>query len=245
MGNVVLITGAARRIGAATAEYFHSQGFRVLIHYQNSGGPADALIAKLNKRREDSAHGLQANLLVKEEIKTLAQEAMEHWGQLDVLINNASQFYATPLSKANDEQWQELMGSNLKAPFDLIQALLPALGESEEASIINMIDIYAQHPLQDHPIYCSAKAGLAALTRSLARDLAPDIRVNGIAPGAILWPSSGQENEEDIIAATPLKRRGTPDEIAAAAYWLAVHASFITGHILPVDGGRSLIMAGS
>lgn len=245
MGNVVLITGAARRLGAATAEYFHQRGFRVLVHYQHSETDAEALVARLNQRRANSAHALQANLLNNKETEALAQAASNHWGQLDVLINNASQFYPTPMGQATEQHWHALMGSNLKAPLLLAQALLPVLRKSPCASIVNMVDLYASHTLPEHTIYCAAKAGLAALTRNLARDLGPHVRVNGVAPGAILWPSAGQDNADSIVAATPLKRCGTAEEIAAAVYWLATEATFITGHILPVDGGRGLVLAGN
>lgn len=245
MGNVALITGAARRLGAATAGYFHQRGWRVLVHYQHSKTEADALVARLNQRRANSAHALQANLLSNGAPEALAQAAGNHWGRLDVLVNNASQFYPTPLGQAGEQQWHELMGSNVKAPLLLTQALLPMLRQSPAASIVNMVDLYASHTLPEHTIYCAAKAGLAALTRNLARDLGPHIRVNGVAPGAILWPSGGQENANDIVAATPLKRCGTAEEIAAAVYWLATEATFITGHILPVDGGRGLVLAGN
>lgn len=245
MGNVVLVTGAARRLGAATVQHFHQQGFRVLVHYQHSAEEAHTLVETLNQQRENSAHAIQANLFETDGIKALAEIAHEHWGRLDMLVNNASQFYPSPIDNAEEEHWQALMGSNLKAPFLLIQALLPALRNSANASIVNMVDLYASHTLPEHSIYCAAKAGLASLTRNLARDLGPHIRVNGVAPGAILWPSGGQANADDIVAATPLKRCGTPQEIAAAVYWLAMEATFITGHILPVDGGRGLVLAGN
>lgn len=245
MGNVALITGAAKRLGAATASLFHQQGWNVVIHYQSSAEAAEQLVENFNQQRANSAIALPADMNQQTDIQRLAEQAANQWQRLDVLVNNASQFYPTPIADATENDWQALMNSNLRGPFELIQAVLPHLQQSKCASIVNMIDIYAAASLAEHPIYCSAKAGLAALTRNLAQDLGPTVRVNGVAPGAILWPSSGQDNAGSIIAATPLKRCGTPDEIAQAVYWLAAEASFITGHILPVDGGRSIVMAGN
>jgi len=243
--HIVLITGGAKRLGAASVKHFHSQGFTVLIHCHSSRQTADALAEQLNQQRAHSAFVYVADLTQPHEIDTLTADISAQHGQLDVLINNASQFYPTPLADASLHEWEELMSSNLKAPFLLIQACAPLLTQSASAGIVNMIDIYAERTLAEHPIYCAAKAGLAALTRNLARDLGPAIRVNGVAPGAILWPEGGQANADSIVAATPLKRCGTPEEIAEAVYWLATQASFITGHILPVDGGRSLTIAGN
>lgn len=244
MAPTVLITGGAKRLGAASARQFHSHGYTVFIHCHGSYQAAEALAKDFNQQRPSSAFVFKADLTDSAAVAQLANEIKQH-GQLDVLVNNASQFYPTPLAQTTLTQWDELMDSNLKAPFWLIQAFAPLLAQSAIASVINMIDIYAERTLPAHAVYCSAKAGLAALTRNLARDLGPKIRINGIAPGAILWPEGGQKNASDIIAATPLKRCGTPEEIAEAVYWLAVHASFITGHVLPVDGGRNLTMAGN
>src|SRR5699024_10437514 len=180
---------------------------------------------KLNQKRTHSAFVYVADLTQPQEIRALATEITAQHGQLDVLINNASQFYPTPLASATVQEWDELMGSNLQAPFLLIQAFAPLLAQSPVASIVNMIDIYAERTFAEHAIYCAAKAGLAALTRNLARDLGPKVRVNGVAPGAILWPEGGQDNANSIVDATPLKRCGTPEEIAEAVHWLATQAS--------------------
>ncbi len=241
---IALITGAAQRLGAATSTHFHQQGYDIIIHYHRSAEKAEALAQRLNKERSHSARVIKADLTDKESIQTLIEYIHEQAGQLDVLVNNASQFYPTPLSQATPEAWNELMDSNLKAPFLLIQGLVTLLRKSPVASVVNMIDIYAEHTLPEHSIYCAAKAGLQALTRNLAQDLGPHIRVNGVAPGAILWPEGGQANANSIVQATPLKRCGTPEEIAQAVFWLATQATFITGHTLPVDGGRSLTLGG-
>jgi len=242
---IALITGGGKRLGAASATLFHRQGFTVLIHCHSSRQAADSLAEKFNQERAHSAFVYAADITRPQEIRALAAEITAQHRQLDVLVNNASQFYPTPLASATAQEWDELMGSNLQAPFLLIQAFAPLLAQSPVASIVNMIDIYAERTLAEHAIYCSAKAGLAALTRNLARDLGPKIRVNGVAPGAILWPEGGQDNASSIVDATPLRRCGTPEEIAEAVYWLATQANFITGHILPVDGGRSLTIAGN
>lgn len=239
MAPVVLITGAARRIGAAITREFHRQGFRVLIHYRNSAGDADALAATLNEQRPDSARTLRADLDSPDQVRRLAADALSCWQRLDVLVNNASTFYATPPGTATDEDWDRLMGSNLRAPFILIQALAPALAEQRGAAV-NLVDVYAEKPLWHHGLYCMAKAGLASLTRSMARELGPEVRVNGVAPGPILWPEQGQDNQDEVLAATALKRSGQPEDIAGTVYWLAMQAPFITGQILAVDGGRSL-----
>lgn len=241
----VLITGGAKRLGAASARQFHDHGYTVLIHCHGSYPEAEALAENLNQQRPNSAFVFTADLTHEAAITQLVSAIQQQHGQLDVLVNNASQFYPTPLAQTTLAQWDELMDSNLKAPFLLIQAFAPLLAQSAIGSVVNMIDIYAERTLPAHAVYCSAKAGLAALTRNLARDLGPKIRINGVAPGAILWPEGGQENADDILEATPLKRCGTPEEIAQAVYWLAAQASFITGHILPVDGGRNLTIAGN
>lgn len=239
MAPVVLITGAARRIGAAITREFHQQGFRVLIHYRNSAADADALAATLNEQRPDSARTLRADLDSPDQVRRLAADALSCWQRLDVLVNNASTFYATPPGTATDEDWDRLMGSNLRAPFILLQALAPALADQRGAAV-NLVDVYAEKPLWHHGLYCMAKAGLASLTRSMARELGPDVRVNGVAPGPILWPEQGQDNQDEVLGATALKRSGEPQDIAGTVYWLAMQAPFITGQILAVDGGRSL-----
>lgn len=238
---VVLITGAAHRVGAAMARYFHGKGFRVAIHYRESRDAADALAAELCQLRADSAIAVAASLGDIAALEQMVAKLLGHWGQLDVLINNASSFYPTPLGQVDEAQWHELMNSNLKGPFFLSQASLPALRRSN-GCIINMVDIHAFRPMRDHPVYCAAKAGLAMLTQSLAKDLGPEIRVNGIGPGAILWPENDMDEstKQYIIERTALKRHGEPKDIAKAILFLVRDADYITGHIVPVDGGRSL-----
>lgn len=243
MEKVVLITGAARRIGAEIARAFHARGFCVLIHYRHSAEDAKALSVELEKARADSTHLLQADLDVPDQARRLATDALNVRQRLDVLVNNASTFYPTPFGEADDRDWDRLMGSNLRAPFILTQALAPALADSGGA-IVNLVDIYAERPLWQHGLYCMAKAALTSLTRSAARELGPDVRVNGVAPGPILWPENETMDRTAISAATALKRSGEPADIAGAVTWLALDAPFVTGQILAVDGGRGLPLQG-
>lgn len=242
---VVLITGAAHRLGAHTAEILHGRGWNVVIHYRNRQQQARQLVDKLNRERADSATSVQADLTSADDLARLATTACQHWQRLDGLINNASVFYPNPTESASEDDWQSIMGANLKAPFFLLKHCLPALRKTS-GSVVNLIDIYSEKPLQDHPLYCASKAGLAALTRSWAMDLAPDIRVNGVSPGAILWPEGDAEvnpaHQQAILDKTPLARTGTPDDIAGAITYLMCDAPFVTGQILSVDGGRSLNM---
>ena len=236
---VALITGAARRLGAETARALHQRGMRVIIHYRNSSNDANALVAELNAIRAESACALQADLDSPEQVRILANMALQQWRRLDLLVNNASSFYPTPIGNSTDEDWTRLINSNLRAPYILTEALAPALAE-HQGSIVNIIDVYAEKPLARHTLYCMAKAGLAMLTHSSARELGPDVRVNGVAPGPILWPEQGQDNQSSIIAATALKRCGKPADIAAMVTFLALDAPYVTGQIVAVDGGRSL-----
>lgn len=240
---VALITGAAQRLGAATAEALHKRGYRVLIHYGQSADKAQSLADRLNVQRPDSAAPLQANLEDTAQVATLARDAMTRWQRLDLLVNNASVFYPTPVETATLEDWDRITHTNLRAPFLLVQHCLPAL-KTARGAIINLIDIYAERPLAKHPLYCASKAGLAMLTKSLAKDLAPEIRVNGVSPGAILWPENGETvdaaYQEQILSRTPLGRTGQPTDIASAIVWLACDAPFVTGQIIAVDGGRTL-----
>jgi pteridine reductase len=240
---VVLITGAAQRVGAAMARHFHQQGFRVAIHYRESRSAADALVAELCRLRDGSAIGLAASLGDIATLEPMVEQLLARWGRLDVLINNASSFYPTPLGQVDEGQWQDLMNSNLKGPFFLSQACLPAL-RANHGCIINMVDIHADRPLLNHPVYCIAKAGLAMLTASLAREASPAVRVNGISPGAILWPAGGTEipaqDKQSILDKVPLGRRGEAADIARTAWFLATQAPYITGQIIAVDGGRSV-----
>src|SRR5690554_2014642 len=242
---VVLITGAAHRLGAHTAETLHGRGWNVVIHYRSRQEQARQLIDKLNRERADSATSVQADLTNPEDLARLAITACNHWQRLDGLVNNASVFYPNPTENATEDDWQGIMGANLKAPFFLLQACLPALRASS-GSVVNLIDIYSEKPLADHPLYCASKAGLAALTRSWAKDLAPEVRVNGVSPGAILWPEGDAAVDAGyqsiILAKTPLNRTGTPDDIARTIVFLLAEAPFITGQIISVDGGRSLNM---
>ena len=239
-GPVAFITGAAKRIGAAMACQLHSEGYRVIIHYGHSKDDALALAEKLNNQRADSAICHQANLCNSDEVSTLGQRALGIWGQIDVLVNNASSFYPTPVGEISEEDWVSLIGSNVKGPLFLSQALAPALALSN-GCIINMVDMHVDRPLPKHSVYLIAKSGLASLTKSLAIDLAPHVRVNGIAPGAILWPerSMGDDEKETLLSSIPLGELGTPADIAKTLSFL-VSAPYITGQIIYVDGGRSL-----
>lgn len=237
---VVLITGAAHRIGATVANQLHAAGMNIVLHYRASRQAAQALQEQLNARRANSVILVQADLLATKALPALVKEAHNAWGRLDVLINNASTFYRTPLDKADDAQWNDLLGTNLKVPFFLAQAAAPYLHASK-GCIVNMVDIHAERPLKGYPIYSMAKAGLAMLTKSLACELGPDVRVNAIAPGAILWPEDIDEvTKQRIVNKTFLKRKGEPQDIARAILFLVNDAPYMTGQILAVDGGRSL-----
>ncbi len=240
-GKVALITGAAQRIGAQITRLLHTQGMHLALHYRHSTGPARALKEELDSVRPDSVLLIQADLHAIDRIPALIAKVGSWRSRLDLLVNNASSFYPTPLDRTDEAQWDDLLGSNLKAPFFLARhaaALLKANG----GCIINMVDIHAQRPLKDHPVYSIAKAGNAMMVRTLARELGPEVRVNGIAPGAILW-SETQLNEnvkQEILDRTALKRPGEPDDIARALLFLFRDAPYVTGQILAVDGGRTL-----
>lgn len=240
---VVLITGAAHRIGAHMARVLHGEGANIVLHYRHSRQGAEALCDELQAARADSVSLLQADLHDHQALAPLVHRATEVWGRLDCLINNASSFYETPLAEADPQQWDELLGSNLRAPFFLCQAAAPALRQSQ-GSVINIVDIHATRPLKNYPLYSIAKAGLVMLTKSMACELGPEVRVNGIAPGAILWPEQGLDaaGQEKIISRTFLKRQGSPDDIAKAALYLIRDAGYMSGQILTVDGGRSMNM---
>lgn len=239
---VALITGAGRRIGAHVARALHQAGHRVIVHYHRSADEADALVRQLNLTRPGSALALSADLRDVEQINRLAHRALAHWQRLDVLINNASSFYATPLGTATALQWDDLMGSNLKAPFFLAQALAEPLRQAR-GCIVNMVDIYAERPLKDYAIYSAAKAGHVMLTKALARELAPEVRVNAVAPGAILWPEEdgplAEEKRQSILERVPMKRSGEPADIASTVLFLITQSAYITGQVIAVDGGRS------
>jgi pteridine reductase len=237
---VVLVTGSARRLGAATVREFHRRGWRVLIHCHHSLAEAEALAAELNGVRENSAQVLVADLGDLSALSALATHSVQRWGRLDALVNNASTFYPTTLAEATPAHWQDLFGSNAQAPFFLTQALLPAL-KAAQGSVINMLDIHASRPLAQHSIYCMAKAALLMMTKALARELATEIRVNAIAPGAILWPEGADAAAQvKILANIPLQRLGTPEDIARTIAFLVMDAPYITGQIISVDGGRGI-----
>ena len=237
----VLITGGARRVGAEIARTLHAAGANILIHYRSSATAAIALADEFNRVRAHSGAIFAAHLLNPDAPDNLVAATLLEFGRLDILINNASSFYPTPVGHITLPQWDDLVGTNLKAPLFLAQAAAPSL-RAQRGLIINMIDIHALRPLKAHPVYSAAKAGLAMLTRSLARELGPDIRVNGIAPGPVLWPEGEMEEElkREIIGKTALKRHGTPQDIARTALFLAKDAPYITGQIIAVDGGRSI-----
>ena len=238
---VALITGAGRRVGAVIARTLHAAGYDLALHYRHSIDDARMLADELEQRRSGSTLLLQAELADISALPVMIEQLLAHYGRLDALVNNASAFYPTPLGTATAQQWNELFASNAQAPFFLSQAAIPALREAH-GGIVNMIDIYAERPLADHPLYCMAKAALAAMTRSLALDLGPDIRVNGVAPGAVMWPSDGKPyaDQQAMLARTPLQHAGTPDDVAGAVLWLLRDAPFVTGQIIRIDGGRTL-----
>jgi len=242
-GRVALVTGAARRVGAAVARRLHSAGANLAIHYRGSRAEAAKLASALNEARVSSAADIHADLLAPGACEALVAGVLERFGRLDILVNNASTFYATQIGAIEPRHWEELVGSNLRAPLFLSQAAAPHLKRARGA-IVNIVDIHADRPLKKFAVYSVAKAGLAALTRSLAIELAPEVRVNGVAPGAILWPESGHfDNPERqrIVATTPLGRIGDPEDIAQAVHFLA-SAPFVTGQIIAVDGGRSIYL---
>ena len=240
-GKTALLTGAARRVGAVIAEHLHAAGMNLCIHYRSSFAPAQALKARLERRRAESVFLIQADLMEFPALENLVEQAYGRWGRLDALVNNASTFYPTPVGRITEAHWNDLLGTNLKAPLFLSQAAAPYL-KACGGSIVNIVDIHAERPLKGHPVYSIAKAGLVMLTKSMARELGPEVRVNGIAPGAILWPESGDSEalRELILERTALKRQGEPEDIARTALFLVRDAHYITGQIIAVDGGRSL-----
>lgn len=237
----VLITGAAARIGAEIARTLHNSGMNIVIHYRSSAQGAETLAAEFNKIRSNSAATLQADLLNTSSLEPLVNQAAKIWNGLDVLVNNASSFYPTPVGQITEAHWDDLLGSNLKAPTFLSQAATPYLKDSQ-GCIINIVDIHGFRAMKEHPVYCTAKAGLAMLTQSLAKELGPDIRVNGVAPGAIMWPNTelDPQIQQSILERTALKRQGCPQDIAKTVKFLVMDAPYITGQVIPVDGGRIL-----
>lgn len=241
-GPVVLVTGAARRIGAAIARRLHGDGFRVLVHCATSRAEAQSLVDTLNDARDHSAHAVAADLRARDAGERLAADAMAVWERVDAVVNNASTFFATPLGDGTPDDWDALFDVNARAPWFLVQGLAEEL-RRRRGAVVNLVDIYADRPLARHGPYCAAKAALVSLTRSLARDLAPEARVNAVAPGAILWPEDGGSDDarNALIERTPLKRLGEPDDIADTVAFLLRTDSFITGQVIRVDGGRGAV----
>lgn len=239
---VALVTGAARRIGAAIARRLHADGNDLALHYRDSRAEMDALLDELNGDRPGSVIALRAELAEFDRIPELVAHTVGHFGRLDALVNNASAFYPTPIGTTTPAQWDELFASNARAPFFLAQAAAPHL-KASHGGIVNLVDIHAEQPLRGHAVYCMAKSALRMLTKSLALDLAPEVRVNAIAPGAILWPEQGKDeaSQQALIARTPLGRTGTPEEVAATVAWLLGDVSgYVTGQTIRVDGGRGI-----
>ena len=242
-GRTALVTGASRRIGAAIARALHAAGASVVLHYRGAEAEAAALEAELNAARGGSALKVKADLLAPVAPKALVGAALDRFGRLDVLVNNASSFFPTAVGAIEAAHWDELMGSNLRAPLFLSQEAAPALAK-QRGSIVNIADIHAERPLKGYVVYSIAKAGLVGMTRSLALELGPDVRVNAVAPGAIAWPEDGQfppDERERILATTPLARLGGPEEIARTVRFLAA-SPFISGQVVAVDGGRSVFL---
>ncbi len=237
----VLITGAGKRIGACIARTLHAAGANVAVHYRASADSANEIAAELNARRANSALTVQGDLLDVGRLAEIVAHVVEQTGRLDILVNNASSFYPTPLGEITPEHWEDLMGTNLKAPLFLSQAAAPHLRD-QQGSIVNIVDIHAQRPLRHHTVYGPAKAALAMLTRTLARDLAPAVRVNGVSPGAILWPEDGVSDsyQQSVLKQVPLGRAGAPEDIADCVLYLVRDAHYVTGQIIAVDGGRSI-----
>lgn len=240
----MLITGGAKRVGATICRRLHAAGANLMIHFRASAGDARLLQAELTELRPGSVALIQSDLLDVAKLPSLVEQTVHTFGRLDALVNNASSFHATPVGSISVDDWNDLVGTNLKAPLFLAQAAAPALRRTQ-GSIVNIVDIHAERPLKDFVVYSVAKAGLVGLTRSLARELAPDIRVNAVAPGPILWPEDGTFDEvsrQRIISRTPLKREGSPDDIAKAAHYLIADAPYVTGETLNVDGGRHVVL---
>ena len=240
---VALITGGAQRVGAMTARLLHAAGANLVLHYRNSRQPALELQTELNEKRKNSVLLLQADLLNTANLSVMVKKSIEQWGRLDILVNNASSFYPTPMGKVTENDWDDLIGSNMKAPFFLSQAAAPHL-EKQNGCIISIVDIHAERPMEGHSVYNMAKAGLAMLVKTLAFELGPKVRVNGVAPGAIMWPSQEMDDvtKQRIVSRTYLKRKGSAEDIARTVLFLASSADYISGQIIAVDGGRSLYL---
>jgi len=238
---VAFITGGSRRVGATIARQLHAVGMKLALHYRHSETAAHILQAQLNNQRSESVLLLQADLRQPPKLISMVQQITEYYGRLDVLVNNASTFYPTPIGSVEEKDWDDLFGTNVKAPFFLSQAAAPHLAETG-GCIINLADIHAERPLKLHSVYSAAKAGLVMLTKALARELGPSVRVNAIAPGAILWPENDMDEvgKQRIVSNIALKRHGDPDDIAKTVLFLVRDAGYITGQVITVDGGRTL-----
>lgn len=241
---VAVVSGGAKRIGQAIVEHLHGMGFDIALHYRSSQVSAQALADALCRERADSCRLFQADLREQEQVSAMAEELLAHYSSIDLLVNNASGYFPTPIETTSAAEFDSMLDANLRGPYFLIQGLLPAM-RSGSASIVNILDVHVDRPLPHFNVYGAAKAGMASLTRSLAVELGPEIRVNGVAPGAILWPEEGDSYDasmrEDTIERTPLKRKGEPIDIARTVGFLACDAPFITGQVIVVDGGRSLV----
>ncbi len=243
-GKVALITGGARRVGAEIARTLHAHGMQLVIHYRSSKDDAHALQIELEKHRPKSVLLVKGDLLQVAQLPGIVEAAVAAFGRVDALINNASTFYPTPVAAATEEQWEDLIGTNLKAPFFLAQAAAPHLKKAQ-GCIVNIADIHGERPIKHYPIYSAAKAGLVMLTKSLARELAPEVRVNAIAPGTIMWPEGEAEvstaQKQEMLARVPLRRSGSPDDIARTALFLIRDAGYINGQVIAVCGGRTVV----
>jgi len=241
-GKVALVTGGAKRVGAAIVRRLHGAGAAVMVHHRESRDPAKLLVAELNEARANSAASVRADLLNLGAVAELVKTTVERFGGLDILVNNASSFYPTPIGEIKATDWDDLVGTNLRAPLFLAQAAAPHLRKAH-GCIVNITDIHADRPLKHYVVYSVAKAGLAGLTRSLARELGPEVRVNGVAPGPILWPDDGSFDEvarQRVVSHTLLKRTGEAEDIARTVYFLVADAPYVTGQVIAVDGGRSI-----
>ena len=242
-GKVILVTGGAKRVGAAICRRLHAAGADIALHYRSSAQQAQALQQELEAEHSGSVKTFQADLLDPDALSRLVQQTISHFGRLDALVNNASSFFATPLGEISERHWNDLMGTNLKAPLLLAQAAAAELRRNHGA-IVNIVDIHAERPMHGHLLYSIAKGGLATLTRALAQEMAPQVRVNAVSPGVIVWPESAEWDDEErrrkVIAHTLLKRQGQPEDIARTVHFLIYDAPYITGQVIAVDGGRSI-----
>lgn len=240
---VALITGSAKRVGAAIARQLHADGYDLALHYRNSEAQMRALVAELEALRPDSVLSIQADLSDFDRLAEIVAQSVGRFGRLDALVNNASAYYATPIGKTTPQQWDELFASNARAPFFLAQAAAPHLRASRGA-IVSLADIYAERPLHGHTVYCMAKAALVMMTKALARELGPEVRVNAVAPGNVLWSENPVKAETlDVLRdRTALQRQGSPEDIVSAVRWLLTGNSYITGQVVAIDGGRSVFI---